>query len=163
MRVVTADDNGVVERPAQNAPFRFFNHQIEGGALADDEFRVEHPPHLLPNAVATNGSDEAQVADVDAQNWNPGAAKPMCRLQQGSITATSDDQIRLFMPQVTEPTVKIALGRQSFHPFLLHSLAVEHGLEGFLGLLGVHFRPVDHDDDFADFHREYAFGLHSEF
>ena len=33
MRVVTPDDDGVVQRPTQDAPLRFFNHQIEGGAV----------------------------------------------------------------------------------------------------------------------------------
>ena len=63
----------------------------------------------------------------------------MCRLQQRSIPATGDDQIRLFVPQVTQPTVKISLRRQGLHPFLLHSFAVENGLEGLGGLLGVQF------------------------
>src|SRR5664279_5649740 len=129
MRIIASDDERIVERPAQDATFRVFYHQIKCGALADDEFRVEHTAHFLSNTVAPDGCDKSQIADVDAENWDHCAAKPMCRLQQGSITTTGNDEISLLGPQIAQLAVKIALGWQSFHPILLHPLAVQHRLE----------------------------------
>jgi hypothetical protein len=63
----------------------------------------------------------------------------MCRLEQGAVPTTGDDEVCRFVPQVAESTIKVALGRQVFHPFLLHPLAVQHRLERFGGLLGVSF------------------------
>ncbi len=154
MRIIASDNERIVERPAQDAPFRVLNYQIECGALADDKFRVEHTAHFLPNTVTSDGSDKSQIADVDAENWNPCATKAMCRLQQCSITATGNDEISLLVPQIAQLAVKIALGWQSFHPFLLHPLAIQHRFECASRLGGVYFRPVDNNDDFADFHTE---------
>jgi len=62
------------------------------------------------------------------------------------------NQIRLFLGQVPEPSVKVDLRGEGLDPFLGDVFAIEHSFEGLSGRPRVRFRPVDDDDDFADFH-----------
>ena len=91
MRITAAGDEHIVQRPSCDRPFALPDFEIKSSPVADDKFRIQHPPHLLTHPVATNGSDEAKIANIYPENGQTRAAKAVGRLQQSAIPSDGND------------------------------------------------------------------------
>lgn len=95
MGVVTPHNQRIVQRPSGDRLLLAVDFKRQRRSLADDEVRIKNAPHLLPDAISRNGSDEAEIAYVDPKNWNARTAKAMSRLKQSPVAAAGDYEIRL--------------------------------------------------------------------
>jgi putative RNA 2'-phosphotransferase len=107
----------------------------------------------VPDASAANRSDESQVADIDAQDWDVGTAEPVSRLQQGAVASAGDNEVGVAAWQTAQTTIDIFMWRKGVDPLLFDAFAVENCFECVSSRAGVRFGAVDGDDDLADSHR----------
>src|SRR5437762_1979171 len=109
VRVTASRNEDIVQRPSFDGSFAPMNFQIKSSPVADNKLGFQHAPNFLTNSITRNRRNKPQISDVNPENWQAGATKPVSRLQQGSVSSNRNHQVCRAVMQITPASLRMLL------------------------------------------------------